>query len=98
MHDNFHLCMAGYLNLAAAIVAQAIRDVVDWEVEKRTQKCPLKSSEMYKDACLARKFLHDEGRLIMFTKFTSEDIDAIIERKVENIMNNINTHSRINAM
>lgn len=73
-----------YINLASAIIARAIDDVIKGKLNKGK---PMTRSvrEQQRDAKMAFDFLHDETRLCMYTNFSPRDMDKIIQIKYERI-------------
>ena len=86
---NLYGCSAiddAYQNLANAIVAKAVDDIVKYRVCKTLKLRYNRTSQ--KDYDEANRFLHDESRLSMYTSFTPADMDNIIEKKTRMVIAN----------
>lgn len=80
--------MNAYQELANAIIARAVDDVVEWKLEE-DEIHPRQRGTYFslkgKDAKRALAFLHDESRTCMYTKYKAKDFDEMIERKYQMI-------------
>ena len=78
-YDRVHSTITNdaYTNLAIAIVANAMTEVIAWKLEllkpsrKRNYRKQMEADKAY-------RFLHDEGRISLFTDFTPQELDEMI--------------------
>ena len=87
-----------YQNLAAESVAQAVRDVVSWKVEELTKPPNDRDLTKMTDAMSADRFLHDTTRLSLFTAFSPEDMEIIVDQKMNQILKRPTVRQSIDAM
>lgn len=98
-YDRVHspITNDAYQNLAIAIIANAINEVIAWklELQKPSKK---RNYGIQKEANKALAFLHDEGRISLFTRFTPQELDEMIEKKYQMILDGEVVYNKIHVL
>lgn len=70
-----------YCNLCAAVVSEAVNDVVRYKLELALKPPGERSEKVKTDAISAQEFINDSNRLALFTNYSSHEVNKMIDDK-----------------